>query len=240
MPVYNAEKYIKESIESVLTQTYQNYELIIVNDSSTDSSIQIAESIVGFSNKVRFINLDHNQGVSHARNTGIKSAKGEYVAFIDSDDIWLENKLEDQMHFMLSKDILFSFTAYEIMHCDSTRNNTFVKVPEVTEYHSLLCGNTIPCFTVVCHKSLLNGNDFENIKHEDYVLWLQLSKKNKLYGYNKKLGIYREHNTSISSNKIKAASWVWNIYRNHEKLNVIKSSFYFAKYAFYGVMKHYL
>ena len=240
MPVYNSEKYIKESIESVLGQTYINYELIIVNDASTDSSMKIVEELSKTSNKIRIVHLLYNQGVSAARNIGIKNAVGEYIAFIDSDDIWLENKLEEQLDFMISNNLKFSFTAYEILHCGTQRPNTFVSVPDVTDYNSLLCGNAVPCFTVICHKSLLNNCSFENIKHEDYVLWLTLAKENKLYGLNKNLGIYREHNKSISSNKLKAASWVWHIYREHEKLGFWQSSFFFVKYAIQGVRKHYL
>ena len=132
MPVYNSEKYIKESIESVLGQTYINYELIIVNDASTDSSMKIVEELSKTSNKIRIVHLLYNQGVSAARNIGIKNAVGEYIAFIDSDDIWLENKLEEQLDFMISNNLKFSFTAYEILHCGTQRPNTLDTATDTT------------------------------------------------------------------------------------------------------------
>ena len=240
MPVYNAEKYILESVQSVLDQSYQNYELIIVDDASTDHSIELISSICEGNPHVKILRLSENGGVSHARNTGIKYAKGEYIAFIDSDDIWKPEKLMLQMQFMLEHNVLFSFTSYEILHDGSDKENTYVQCPKKVNYNRLLYGNPISCFTVVCHRSVLEENVFENIRHEDYVLWLQLAKKYTLYGFDQNLGIYRSHENSISSNKFKAAGWVWNIYRNTEHLGFLMSCYCYFRYAVNGILKHYV
>lgn len=240
MPVYNAENYILESVRSVLNQTYQNYELIIVDDASTDHSLELVSSICGGNSHVKIVRLSENGGVSHARNTGIFEADGEYIAFIDSDDIWKSDKLKLQMKFMIDKSILFSFTSYEILHEGSDKVNTYVQCPTVVSYQRLLFGNPIPCFTVVCHRSVLSENMFENTRHEDYVLWLQLAKKYTLYGLDRNLGIYRSHENSISSNKLKAAEWVWDIYRKREHLGFFKSCYCYLRYAVNGILKHYV
>lgn len=240
MPVYNAENYILESVRSVLNQTYHNFELIIVDDASTDHSIELVSSICDGNSHVKIVCLSENGGVSHARNTGIFEARGEYIAFIDSDDLWKPDKLKLQMEFMIDKSVLFSFTSYEILHEGTSKVNTYVQCPSMVNYHRLLFGNPIPCFTVVCHRSVLAENMFENIKHEDYVLWLQLAKKYTLYGLNRNLGIYRSHDNSISSNKIKAAKWVWDIYRNREHLGFFMSCYCYLRYAINGILKHYI
>lgn len=240
MPVYNAEKYILESVQSVLNQTYHNYELIIVDDASTDRSTELITSICKDNASVKMIRLAENGGVSHARNTGIENSKGEYIAFIDSDDIWKADKLKLQMRFMIENSILFSFTSYEITYEDSKKDNTYVQCPQVVNYQRLLYGNPIPCFTVICHRSLLKDYHFEKTKHEDYVLWLQLAKKYTLYGFDCNLGIYRSHSQSISSNKMKAAGWVWDIYRNKEHLGFFKSCYCYFRYAVNGILKHYI
>lgn len=240
MPVYNAEKYVLESVQSVLDQSYENYELIIVDDASTDHSIELVTSICKDNSQVKIIRLENNGGVSHARNTGINSAKGEYIAFIDSDDIWRPDKLKLQMKFMKANNVLFSFTSYEIFHEGSDKENTYVQCPQIVNYQRLLYGNPIPCFTVICHRSVFQEHRFENTRHEDYVLWLQLAKQYTLYGFDKDLGIYRSHENSVSSNKLKAAGWVWDIYRYREKLGFIRSCYCYFRYAINGILKHYV
>ena len=240
LPLYNAEKYIEETLISILNQTYQNFELLIINDASTDKSLDIVKEYSEKYSNIKIVNLRENSGVSNARNTGIANSKGEYVAFIDSDDIWKENKLELQIEYMIKNDILFSFTSYEMKFCNSDKPNKIISVPKKINYEELLKGNPIACFTVICKKEVLNKTRFANVKHEDYVMWLSIAKKIPLYGLNENLGIYRKHENSISSNKFKSASWVWNIYRNVEKLDLFNSIKFFSYYIIKAIFKHIL
>lgn len=238
LPVFNAEKYIKETLLSILNQTYTDFELIIINDASEDRSMDIADSVCQEMKNVKYINLPRNSGVSAARNAGIDSAEGRYIAFIDSDDLWKSDKLEKQISFMQNNGYRFSFSSYEIMHCGENRANSLIHVPRMVDHSFLLTGNSVPCFTVICEKNLLGNHRFKSIGHEDYVLWLEISKESVLYGLDDDLGIYRKHSNSISANKLKAAFWVWNIYRNVEKMGVLKSAVCFVQYAVKGVIKH--
>ncbi len=233
LPVYNAEKYIFNTLNSAINQTYKNIEIIIINDCSTDDSLKIVNSIND--SRIKVVNLKNNKGVSNARNKGLEIAKGEYIAFLDSDDIWTSDKLRLQIEFMKKNDYKLSFTAYSI-----SKNNKKVKevsVPTEVDYMTLLKGNKIALFTSVISRELAAKFKFTNIKHEDYDYWLQITKEYKGYGLNEDLGIYNKRDDSLSSDKFKAATWQWKIYSN-EKLGLISKIKYFILYAINGIKKH--
>jgi len=239
-PVYNAEKYLKDTIESVINQDYDNWELIIVDDCSKDGSRLIIERYMELDKRIKLISLEKNKGVAFARNTGIKAAKGRYVAFLDSDDLWLPQKLEKQISFMLEKNAYISFTAYELINESGKRLNKIINVPALVDYRRLLKENIMGCFTVIIDMEKINNIEMPIVKHEDYATWLRILKDNvKAYGLNEVLGYYRKVNNSISANKYKSAKWVWNIYRNVEKLSYFQCSYYFLNYAVRGILKHY-
>lgn len=238
-PIYNGEKYIKECIESVLNQSYKNIEMIIVDDGSTDNSKEIIEKYMKDNSLIKYIKCNENKGISAARNRGIENAKGRFIAFLDADDLFYKDKIKKQMDFMLKNDYLFTYTSYDLIDENSLSLNKVILAKEYEEYKSLLKGNNIGCLTVMIDRLKIKGDiRFSNNSHEDYILWLSLLKNNtRAYGLSEVLSSYRKTSTSISHNKIKAASWTWNIYRNIENLSLIKSIYYFINYAMNGIRK---
>lgn len=240
-PVHNAEKYLEITLKSVLNQTYKNFEIILIDDASKDSSREIIKNYEKIDNKVKAVLLDENVGVAKARNEGIKHAKGQYIAFLDSDDIWLENKLEEQIKFMKENNIAFSHTAYEFIDEDGNKFGKPVRVIESVGYSDLLKQNTIGCLTVVIDRQKVKEINMPQIRHEDYATWLSILREgHKAYGLDKVLALYRKSSNSLSSNKVKAAMWTWNIIRNVEKVPLPKAVFYFSNYAIKNINKHFL
>lgn len=226
MPAYNADKYIKQSIESVITQTYTNWELIIVNDCSTDSTFEIASKYSVKDSRIKVINLEKNSGVAAARNKALEVSQGVFIAFLDSDDIWKPNKLEIQINFMVKENVEFSYTAYEWIDKDSNRLNKKIFVQQdPIGFKQLLKTNYLGCLTIIIKKEILHNLNFPKIKHEDYALWLNILKKNNIYAYgiNTVLAFYRITPGSLSRNKLRSILWVWKIYRENLQLSKIQS-----------------
>ena len=238
-PMYNSEKFIEETIKSVINQTYKDWEMIIVDDCSTDNSPNIVKPYVDNDNRIKYIRAKSNQGVSHARNLALKEAQGQFIAFLDSDDIWNEEKLEKQINFMKEKDCAISFTSYELIDENNNKLGKVINVPSQVDYNTLLKGNILGCLTVVVDKSKLDFPiKMSGVRHEDYVLWLSILKKGHIaYGINENLAMYRKSSTSLSGNKIKSAMWTWNIYRNIEKIPMHKAIYYFINYSINGIKK---
>ena len=238
-PMYNSEKFITKTIDSVLNQTYKEWEMIIVDDCSKDSSPEIVKEYAKKDSRIRYIELKVNKGVSNARNVAIENANGQYIAFLDSDDIWDKDKLQKQIEFMKKENHILTFTAYELIDENNNKLNKVINVPESVDYKTLLKGNIIGCLTVVIDRSKLDFDiRMSGINHEDYVLWLSILKKGyKAYGLNEVSALYRKSSTSLSGNKIKSAKWTWNIYRNVENIPIHKSVYYFINYAINGIRK---
>lgn len=236
---YNAEKFIVETIDSVLSQSYQNWEMIIVDDCSTDGSIGIVKEYIAKDSRIRLIQLEQNSGPAVARNRAIEEAKGRYIAFLDSDDIWKPEKLEKQIAFMQENHIDFSYAAYNLIDEDGAEKGYF-SIPEKQNYIDLLKTCSIGCLTAIYDIKKLGKIKMPNIKRaQDYALWLRILKKTKYaYGLNEILGTYRLRNTSVSSNKFKKAKYQWKVYREVEKMGLFKSTFYFAHYAINGFRKY--
>jgi teichuronic acid biosynthesis glycosyltransferase TuaG len=239
MPLYNSEKFLSSAIESVISQTYKNWELILIDDKSTDNSLQKAMQHMKQDSRIKLIELQDNSGPAIARNTGIKAAKGKYIAFLDSDDMWLPEKLELQIKFMNERNTNFSYTAYRKIDEDG-ENRGIVSVPESITYNKLLNTNIIGCLTAIYNAEKLGKIYMPNIiKRQDYALWLKILKKEvQAFGLNIPLAIYRVRKNSVSSNKLKAAFYQWKIYREIEQLNIIKSLYHFINYMYYGFMKY--
>lgn len=238
-PLYNAEKFIEETIGSVLNQTYKNWEMIIVDDCSTDRSPAIVDSYAKKDSRVRLIKLEENSGAAIARNTAIQHAQGRYIAFLDSDDLWTPDKLEEQIAFMKGKDIALSFTSYIKMDEDGIEKGQ-VHVPKQVSYSQLLKSNVIGCLTAIYDVKKIGKVTLPNIrKRQDHALWLKILKEHTQYAYglNKPLARYRLREDSISSNKLQAASYQWKLYRDIERLDILKSIYYFIHYAYFGYKK---
>ena len=226
IPVYNVSGYIKECLDSVINQTYKNLEIIIINDNSTDNTMDIVNSYKD--KRIKVINLVKNSGVSIARNKGVEISTGDYVCFLDSDDCWNLEKIEKQVNFIKNKTFIYS--DYEFYNNGKKHR---VSVPKSLTYKQALKNTTIFTSTVMFNMKYLSKEDLymPNIKiGQDTSTWWRILKKvDKAYGMNEVLSIYRIHGISLSSNKIRAVKGAWNIYKL-EGLNVFKRIYYFSHY----------
>lgn len=230
MPVYNCEKYVTKAIKSVQEQTYTNWELIIVNDCSTDNSIcKIEEQIKSIKNKVTLINLAENKGVANARNIAIDKACGRYIAYLDADDLWEKEKLYKQINFMKINNIAFSYTSYSRTKEDGSLLKT-VEVPGKTNYKDLLRSTIMLTSTIIIDTKTISKEKLKmpNLKiSEDAQTWLDILKSGVVaYGLNKNLAQYRQRKNSTSSNKIKSVKGMWKVYRKYQKMSISKSLYY--------------
>ena len=227
-PLYNGEKFIKDTIESVLSQTYENWEMFIVDDCSKDNGLKIVERYAKKDTRIKLIKLSKNGGGAVARNRAIEETEGKYIAFLDSDDFWHPEKLEKQIKFMKENDYDFTYTWYEKMNEDGKQLNEIVKPKEKVDYKDLLKSNQIGCLTAIYNQEKLGKIYMPLIrKRQDYALWLQVLKKTK-YGYclKENLAQYRIVNGSVSSNKINLIKFNWKLFYKVEKLGYIRSSYY--------------
>lgn len=232
MPAYNVEKLISDSINSVLSQTYKNFELIVVDDYSQDQTSQIVENFILKDKRVKLIKNIKNKGVAETRNTGLDHAQGEFVAFLDSDDKWQETKLEKQINIIKQHpEIDVVYTSY--YRFNNSGIGKIVEVPEFINNKKLLKGNPIGNLTALYNFKKFSKIRQKKIGHEDYLFWLELfnsANDVKGVGIQEPLAYYRvaENGQSISGNKLKAAGWTWRIYREHLQLSLISSLFYFS------------
>lgn len=235
MPCYNAEQNIQASIQSVLEQEYQNLELIIIDDKSTDTTTEILKNITD--PRVNIILSEKNNGAGYSRNKGIEKAKGRFIAFLDSDDIWLKDKLKEQVSFMLDNNYYFTFSYYQ--HLSNDGLGKVITAPNFTTYHKSLYGNVIGCLTVIYDTAYFGKQYMPLIrKRQDFGLWLTLlSKTKKAYCYPKVLAYYRT-DSGMTQNKLNAAKYQWQFYRNVLKLAPLKSCWYFSFYTINGFLKH--
>lgn len=240
MPCYNAERYVAQSIESVLAQTYQNWELLITDDGSTDKSVEIVSKYCIKDDRISILVPDEHQGIARTRNMSIARAKGKFVAFLDSDDIWYSEKLEKQVGYMLENDVAFTYSSYEIIDAQCNSKNRVVKDAGVVSYKKYLRNTIICCGTVVVDKEKTGHFATPIIKtSEDMSLWLSIMKRGfDAYPVPGPLHKYRITPGSASSNKFKAACDVWRVYRKIEKLSLPTSVFNFVCYTFNAVKKH--
>ncbi len=238
IPVYNAEKFIGKAIESVLSQTYENWEILVMNDNSTDKSYEIIKEYADRDSRIRVVNTEKNIGVVKGRNRLTEIAEGEYIAFLDADDYWREDKLEKQLFFMKEGGLPISCTEYTRVTEGEIPINP-IKIKKEITYEDLLKNNYLGCLTVIYNVKSLGKRYFkERNKNEDYVLWLEIIKDTgKIYGLKENLGFYRVLDNSRSSNKVAAAKVRWEIYRKVEGLSLIKSAYYFAHYVLYALKK---
>lgn len=238
IPTYNSSKYIARTINSILLQTFCNWEIIVVDDGSNDNTIDIIQEFINKGCRINLVRLEKNSGAAIARNTALEMAKSRYIAFLDADDVWLPNKLERQIDFMRKKKVDFSYTAYrkvdERGHVIGT-----VGVPEKLSYTDLLKKCEIGCLTAIYDTKNLGKIFMPNIrKRQDLGLWLRILKKIPYaYGLNIPLAEYTLRSDSISANKRKAALYTWTLYREVEHLPFFLSVYYFLHYAVNGLLR---
>lgn len=224
IPTYNSEKYIAETLNSVLNQTYREIEIIIIDDCSKDNTFEIVKEYEKKYSNIVCLKQEQNKGVAEARNRGIKKSRGRYIAFLDSDDLWYEKKLEKQLKLMKEKRVFFSYTAIEMIDEESKILKEKREVKEEIDYNFLLKNTMIATSSVIVDK--LKYSEFQmplRRSGQDYATWLQLLKKGKAYGINEVCVSYRVRKGSLSSNKIKSIKQVYDIQTQQEKINKIKS-----------------
>lgn len=234
VPVYNAGAYIEETIAMVCRQTYGQWELLLVDDCSTDDGREKAEQWCRKDERIRLIAKEKNEGAALARNTGIDCASGRYVAFLDADDIWKEDKLEKELYFMEEKGAAFAFTAYEFGDEQANGTGKVVNVPETLSYREALSRTIIFTTTVIFDLEKIGKEliKMPNVPSEDTATWWKVLRNGyTAYGLNEALAIYRRPAKSLSSNKFKAIERIWNLYRREEKLSVVYSLWNFIGWA---------
>lgn len=242
VPVYHAEKYIMQTISMVQKQTYTNWELILVEDCSKDTTRQILKEFEqnNQDERIRIIYKEKNEGAALARNTGLDTITGDYLAFLDADDIWLPEKLEKEMHFMRDKGAAFVFTAYEFGDENAVGTGKYVRVPETLNYHRALSRTIIFTSTTLFDLSKLDKQllYMPNVASEDTATWWQILRSGIVaYGLDEVTTIYRRPAKSLSSNKGKALIRIWNLYRNVEGLSLFQSAMNFVGWAYRATIR---
>lgn len=237
MPAYNCENYIEEAIQSVLVQKVP-LELIIIDDCSADKTEEIVKSFRQ-DNRVIYVRNEGNMGVAASRNKGMRLARGKYIAFLDSDDYWTEDKLEKQTALMEEKQAVLSSTGRELMDKDGKLSGKMIGIKEEIRYKELLKGNVLNTSGVMVLAEVAKRYPMEQEHlHEDYIMWLSILKDYDVaYGINEPLLKYRVMKGTKSANKLNSAKMTFGVYR-HMGLNILQSCYYFCFYAVRGLLKY--
>lgn len=240
-PSYNSEKYILDTITSVQQQTYDNWEMIIVDDCSIDSTCSIVEKISIEDSRIKLIRQEKNSGAGIARTRALHEATGRYIAYLDADDIWLPNKLKRQIEFMTDKNAAFSCTSYEVINDFGQRLNKTIHMLPKVNYVGFLTNNLLQTVGIMVDTETVNTKYLEMPdirRRQDAATWLQVLKAGyECYGLDEVLAQYRRTENSLSSNKLKAVKGMWHLYRDIEHLSFPLSCYCFMRYAFLAIGK---
>lgn len=234
MPVFNAAAWLKQTVASVQEQTHEDWELIAVDDCSSDGSFSMLQEMAEKDGRIRPVRLAENIGAARTRNEGIRLAQGRYLAFLDSDDLWKKTKLEKELAFLKERQAAFAFTAYEFGDENGIGNGKIVRVPRTLSYRAALSRTVIFTTTVMFDLERIDRNLIlmPDVKSEDTATWWQILRAGyTAHGLNENLAVYRRPKNSLSSNKLEAIRRIWNLYRNREKLSVAASAYYFCFWA---------
>ncbi|WP_313581105.1 glycosyltransferase family 2 protein [Chishuiella sp.] len=237
-PCYNSEKYIKETFLSIKAQTYTNWEWIIVDDCSVDKSVELIKSFEDSRIKL-FIQSD-NQGAAHARNLALNNAKGRFITFIDSDDLWLPNFLETTVNYLISNDEDLVYTSYKRVDEDLNHAlDDFIAIDKI-DNNRILYNCPIPMLTSIYDRSKIGVIEFPDVDlREDHAMWILLLRKIKYARAIKdSLGVYRMRSNSLSRNKLDIAIKQYNVYKDFLKMNIIKSLYYTFFWGLNGLKKY--
>ncbi len=242
VPVYNANKYIEDTVMSVVAQSYANWELLLVDDGSTDGSKETIERLAkeDTTNRIKVLLPDEHGTAARARNFGLKNATGRYIAFLDADDLWEKDKLSKEMQYMQENNVGFVFTGYEFANEHGVGSGKVVKVPRTLSYRQALKNTTIFTSTVLFDTTIIDKEliVMPEIKSEDTATWYRILRNGHVaYGLNENLVKYRRVANSLSSNKLEAIRRIWNLYRKAEKLSLIYSTYNFVFWAVRAVLR---
>lgn len=242
VPAYNAENFIEETMDCVLAQTYRNWELLLVEDCSTDRTAALIRQYMERTGdpRIRLICQPTNMGAARARNRGLREARGRYICYLDADDLWEPEKLEKELAFMQEKDAAFVFTGYEFADEAGKGMGKVVHVPETLTYKQALSNTTIFTTTVMFDLEKLSREQLEMpaMKSEDTALWFRVLRSGvTAYGLDENLVKYRRAGKSLSSNKLEAMRRIWNLYRRAEGMSIADSAWHFCFWALRAVMR---
>ncbi|AYL98432.1 glycosyltransferase family 2 protein [Mucilaginibacter celer] len=237
---YNCAAYIADTIRSVQNQTVGDWEMIIIDDNSTDDTLSIIKAEAAADSRIKYLVNESNLGPAKTRNRGIELAAGKYLAFLDGDDLWLPGFIETSLNFMQAHNYPFVFASYKRVDEELNPLYTDFIVPEKVNYHSLLKTCPISCLTAVMDIERIGKFYMPDIqKRQDYGLWLSILKKiDYAYGIAEPLAVYRIRKNSVSRNKYKAMLYVWKVYRDVEKLNMVYSAWLMVNYVINGLRKY--
>jgi teichuronic acid biosynthesis glycosyltransferase TuaG len=231
-PSWNVERLIGETILSVQAQTLGDWELLIADDCSTDNTPAVIESYAAKDARVKLIRQPRNGGPALARQAAIEQAQGRFIAFLDSDDLWLPAKLERQVAFARQHRAALSFTAFRRITEDGSITGRLIAVPDSLTYDQLLKNTSIATLTALVDRDIAGNIAMKNEGYDDFCLWLSILKPGHVaWGLNEDLARYRVRGVSVSSRPMRSAGWVWHIYRNVERLSLLKSAWCFAHWA---------
>lgn len=241
MPCYNAGAVVAETIKSVLAQTYYNWELLICDDCSTDNSVEIIKEYCEKDSRIKLYSTSKNSGHPiEPRNICLSYAKGDIIAFLDADDLWLPKMLETSVSFMNEKNYDIVYSDYEKITWDGKRSNRIVHYKKNATYNDMLKICSVPaCITTIIRKESLGDIRFRNLPIEDYAFWLEIFRNGYIaYNTNTVQGLYRQSKNSRSSDKLSMIKKHWLILRNFEKINLFSACYYMLIYGLIGLKKY--
>lgn len=240
MPMYNSEAFIKDAIKSVIAQTYKNWELLVVDDGSTDNSRAIVEKFMAWDSRIHLLQNPCPIGMpSEPRNYGIQAAHGHFIAFLDSDDMWLPSKLAQQLPMFQDNRTAVVYSNYEKIDEKGKRSARIVIAPPQVDYNKMLYSNYIGNLTGVFDVRKVGKNYFRQIRHEDYAFWLSVLKSGYIARSTQTItALYRVRSSSLSANKLHLLSWQWNILRNVEHISFFRAIGFYITYAYNAFFKN--
>lgn len=240
-PTYNSATYIDETIQSVRNQSYQNWEMVVTDDCSSDDTQSIVSEWCNRDERIKLFILDKNSGAATARNTSLYHSSGRFIAYLDADDLWYPDKLEKQIHFMRQQRCGFSCTSYEVIDEKGNPKNKVVVMKDVLDYKGFLINNLLQTVGIMADTEIVNRKCLEMPqmrRRQDAATWLLVLKDgNACYGMQEVLAKYRRVSGSLSSNKVKAVKGIWYLYRKVEKLPLYFACYCFIRYAIFAVIK---
>ena len=240
IPMYNSGKYIIPTISSALRQTYTNLEILVIDDCSKDDSIQVVEEFAKKDNRVRCIPQERNGGAAVARNRGIKEAKGRYIAFLDSDDLWAPDKIEKQLALMNEKNAVFAFCAYDSVNENDEQVKGKIKIKERVRYKDLLT-KTFICTPAAIYDRFFYGDVEMPLRRtgQDYAFWMVLLKMADAYGIDEALVHVRRRSGSLSKNKFQNMKDIWEVQTLNERINKVSAGLHILQYIFFTIKKRF-
>lgn len=239
VPAFRAGAFIEHTIQSVMAQSYTNWEMLIADDCSPDNTRAIVAAWARRDARVRLIALDRNGGPAAARNAALAQARGRWIAFLDSDDLWLPNKLERSLAHAAAHRAPLVYTGFRRISHDGSRTGDYIAVPASLTYRELLGNTAIATSTVLIDRAIAGDVRMERVFYDDFVCWLSILKRGHVaLGLNEDLMRYRVLSQSVSRNKGRSAREVWKTLRGIEHLGIVPAAWHFSRYAFNAARKY--